>query len=413
MAKRPLWIKGAALIILSLCIWAVTFASSVQAAGLNPSGQPPPVSSDVGSNPTITAAKEYQGMSQNGIETAWQQLVSNYGGFVPTTPDGKWVPEFLAGANGFSLQNWLFGLLRYFFSVLIDNGKLLGAILLLTVLASVLETVQTAFESQVVSKTAFFMVYLTISVLAISSFHSATDYATNAMNNMSDMMIGSMPVFLALVTASGGLTSAAAFHPLIVFIVNFVSYVDVHLVFPLIFFTTVLIMVSQLSGQFKLTQLANLIRTVMLTVLGLGMTAFLGIMSVQGSLSGLADGLAVKSAKFVAGNLIPIIGKAVSDATDSIAGATLLVKNATGLAGAVLVLLICAFPALKILALALIYNGAAAVMQPLGDTPVISLLGTIGKSLTLVFAALVAVGIMFFFTIVIALATTNLSAFVR
>ena len=88
-------------------------------------------------------------------------------------------------------------------------------------------------------------------------------------------------------------------------------------------------------------------------------------------------------------------------------------KNATGIAGAVLVLLICAFPALKILALSLVYNSAAAVMQPLGDTPVIALLGIIGKSLTLVFASLSAVGIMFFFTIVIMLATTNLSAFVR
>ncbi len=359
------------------------------------------------------AAREYQSISQNGIEQAWEKLVNDYGGYVPSVPDGNWVPSFLPGHQGVSLRSLGLGLLRFFFAVLMDNGRLLGAILLLTVLAAVLETVQTAFASQVVSQTAFFVVYLVISVLAVSSFHSATAYATGAMDNMEGLMLGSMPVFLALITASGGLTSAAAFHPLIVFIVNLTGFVVDHLVFPLIFFSTVLLMVSQVSRQYKLTQLAGLIRTVLLTVLGLGMTAFLGVMSVQGALSGLADGVALKSAKYVASNLIPIVGKAVSDATESIAGATLLMKNATGIAGAVLVLLLCAFPALKILALSLVYNGAAAVMQPLGDTPVIGLLGIIGKSLTLVFASLSAVGIMFFFAIVIALSTTNISAFVR
>ena len=394
--------KGKTLILAIFCFFYLLFAVPALANA-----------STTVATPVQEAAKQYQAISQNGIEQAWQQLIAEYGGLVPNTPDGKWIPAFFPDKSGFSISKLLLGLLRFFFGVLIDNGRLLGAILLLTVLSSILETIQTAFESPAVSKTAFFMVYLVISVLAVSSFHSATAYATGAMDNMSGMMMGSMPVFLALVTASGGLTSAAAFHPLIVFIVNLTSYVVVHLVFPLIFFTTVLLMVSQISSQYKLTQLAGLIRTVLLTVLGLGMTAFLGVMSVQGSLSGLADGVTLKSAKFIASNLIPVVGKAVSDASESIAGATLLMKNATGIAGAVLVLLICAFPALKILALSLIYNGAAAVMQPLGDTPIIGLLGIIGKSLTLVFAALSAVGIMFFFTIVIALATTNLSAFVR
>ena len=393
-------------LICLLCLF-VAFPLSVHAQTAPTSAQ------GVTLSPIQMATNQYQSISQNGIEQAWQQLANQYGGFLPSTPDGKWVPSFFPGKNGFSIGKMLIGLLHFFFGVLMDNGRLLGAVLLLTVLASILETIQTAFASQMVSKTAFFMVYLVISVLAVSSFHSATSYASGAMGNMTGMMMGSMPVFLALVTASGGLTSAAAFHPLIIFIVNLTSYVIDHLVFPLIFFTTVLLMVSQISSQYKLTQLAGLIRTVLLTVLGLGMTAFLGVMSVQGSLSGLADGVTLKSAKFIASNLIPVVGKAVSDATESIAGATLLMKNATGIAGAVLVLLICAFPALKILALSMIYNGAAAVMQPLGDTPVISLLGIIGKSLTLVFASLSAVGIMFFFTIVIMLATTNLSAFVR
>ena len=57
---------------------------------------------------------------------------------------------------------------------------------------------------------------------------------------------------------------------------------------------------------------------------------------------------------------------------------------------------LCAFPAIKILTLAFIYNLSAAIMQPLGDSPIIACLQTIGKSLVYVFAALAAVSLMFF-----------------
>ena len=290
MHRFHVFLKGKTLILAMFCIAWFLFIP-MRAYGAVAS-TPPVTSVSTGTqSPFVEATKQYQSISQNGIESAWQQLITQYGGFVPDTPNGKWVPAFFPGQQGFSVRNLALGILRFFFNVLMDNGRLLGAILLLTVLSAILETVQTAFASQVVSKTAFFMVYLVISVLAVSSFHSATAYASDAMGNMTGMMFGSMPVFLALVTASGGLTSAAAFHPLIVFIVNLTGYVIDHLVFPLIFFTAVLLMVSQISSQYKLTQLAGFIRSVLLTVLGLGMTAFLGVMSVQGSLSGIADGV--------------------------------------------------------------------------------------------------------------------------
>lgn len=400
----------------AVCALAVPLfcaATPAYASGTGPgvSGPPPPANS--ASGVASLAEQQYRSLSQNAIEQGWNQLATQYGGYLPAAGQGGFVQDFFPGGRGFSFGEAARGLARFLLNVLWENSRLLGVIVILAVLAAVLETLQSAFESELVARTAVLVVHLALIVLAVTSFKNAIQYAGGAIGNMTAVMFGSLPVLLALITATGGLTSAAAFHPLIVFAVNVVALAVHNWVFPMIVLSTVLALVSAVSDRYKLTELAGFIRTVSLTVLGLGMSAFLGVMATQGSLAGIADGVSLRSVKFVASNLVPVVGKALSDASESIAGASLLVKNATGLASAILLLFICAFPALKILALSLVYGGAAALMQPLGNSPLIAGLSTVGKGLSLVFAALAAVGLMFFFSIVIVVATSNLTAFVR
>jgi stage III sporulation protein AE len=93
--------------------------------------------------------------------------------------------------------------------------------------------------------------------------------------------------------------------------------------------------------------------------------------------------------------------------------ASALLKNTVGIAGVVILLLIVAFPAIKIFVIALIYKFAAAVLQPLGSNSVIQCLDIIGKSIIYVFAALAIVSLMFFLSISIIVAAGNLTLMVR
>ncbi|MNT80505.1 Stage III sporulation protein AE precursor [compost metagenome] len=52
-------------------------------------------------------------------------------------------------------------------------------------------------------------------------------------------------------------------------------------------------------------------------------------------------------------------------------------------------------------------------MQPLGDTPIVSCLHTIGKSMIYVFAALAAVSLMFFLAVTIMLTAGNVTVMMR
>lgn len=186
-----------------------------------------------------------------------------------------------------------------------------------------------------------------------------------------------------------------------------------YVVLPLLFLAAILSIVSTLSEQYKVTKLAQLLRNVSIGILGIYLTIFLGVISVQGATAAVADGIAIRTAKFVTGNFIPVIGRMFTDATDTVITASLLLKNTVGILGVTILILLAAFPAMKILAIAIIYKLAAALLQPLGGGPVISCLDIIGKSIIYIFAALAIVSFMFFLTITVIVAAGNITMMVR
>jgi stage III sporulation protein AE len=226
-------------------------------------------------------------------------------------------------------------------------------------------------------------------------------------------MVAVVPLLLTLLASMGNVVTVSVLHPLIVFMIHTIGTAIYTFVFPLLFFSAVLHIVSALSDKYKVTQLANLLRNIAVGALGVFVTIFLGIVSVQGAGSAAVDGVTIRTAKYVAGNFVPVVGRMFSDASETVIGASLLVKNAIGISGVVIIVMICAFPAIKILTLSLIYNVCAAVLQPLGDNPIIGCLETIGKSMLYVFASLAAVGLMFFLAITIMIAAGNLSVMMR
>lgn len=364
-------------------------------------------------SPTDVMIKEQANrLNTEPVEQYWDKLMKEYGGYFPESKPPTFM-ELLLGTKGISMKSIFKGLLSYVFHEIIINGKLLASIVVLTVFSMILETLQSSFERNTVSKLGYTITYMVLIIIAINSFSVAIGYAKTAISSMIQFMIAIMPLLLTLLASMGNVTSVAILHPLIVFMIHSVGTAIYVFVFPLLFFSAVLHIVSSLSDKFKVTQLANLLRTVSLSMLGVFVTVFLGVISIQGTAGAVRDGVAIRTAKYITGNFVPVVGRLFSDATETVIGASLLVKNAIGLVGVVILVLLCAFPAIKILTLAFIYNLSAALMQPLGDSPIIACLQTIGKSLIYVFAALAAVSLMFFLALTIMITISNVSVMMR
>ncbi|MGC5324411.1 stage III sporulation protein AE [Brevibacillus sp. SYSU BS000544] len=364
-------------------------------------------------NPIDTIVKQQaQHLDTHRVEEFWKKTLEEYKGYLPDIQSPGFVPMIMQDEQ-FTFSSICKGLVKFVFHEIWINGKLLSSIIVITVFAMILESMQNAFERNTVSTVAYSITYLVLMVLAMNSFHLAISYAKDAISDMSDFMLAMIPLVVALLASMGNFASAAMLHPLIVFMINISGILIATIVFPLIFLSALLSIVSLFSERYKVTQLANLLRNVAMGALGSFLTIFLAVISIQGATSAITDGVTLRTAKYVTGNFVPVVGRMFSDAADTVVGASLLVKNAVGLAGVVILLFLCAFPAIKILVLALIYNISSAVLQPLGNSPIITALGTIGKSLLFVFAALATVGLMFFLAITIIITAGNISMMVR
>src|SRR5699024_5668079 len=143
-----------------------------------------------------------------------------------------------------------------------------------------------------------------------------------------------------------------------------------------------------------LTKLFKLLRTLCNWLMGAWLTAFLAVVSVQGLLGAGYDSAAVRTAQYAVDNLMPVVGGDVADTMDALIGSAQLVKNAAGVTGLCLLLLVCVRPLLAILAPLLASRLAAAMIEPVEDGPVARLIDRFGDVLSMLLVVVVASCVM-------------------
>lgn len=326
--------------------------------------------------------------------------------------------DFLALYRGeeqgkFSPGAVLAGFLRYLVREVLGNADLLVKLVVLAVAAALLQNLQSAFDAEGTGKLAYAVVYLTLAGVAVAGFGLAVMTARQVTDSLTGFMLAVLPTLLTVLAGMGGLTSAALFHPIMITLVTTAAATVANIVFPLLFLAAVLEIISGMNDNYKLTNLAGLLKQGATLVMGFTFTIFMGLVGVKGAAGAVADGLAMKTAKFALGSFVPVVGKMFADATDLIFGSTLLLKNALGMLGAAAIFFITAFPLLKILSLSLIYQLAGALVQPAGAGPIAGILGTISKSLQSLFGAVAVVALMFFLSITVIVGAANVAAMAR
>ncbi|HEY2422390.1 MAG TPA: stage III sporulation protein AE [Neobacillus sp.] len=400
--KQRHWLQIIPIVLLLFFFLSIP---SGQAAGNTNETTPPLTAQDL-------VDAQLKTMDLTELKQFWEEVTTKYGGFLPESQKGS-LYDFVKGEKKFSFQQWGKGILKFAFQEFVANGKLLGSLIMLTIFSMFLQSMQNAFEKSSISKVANSIVFMVLVIIALNSFHIAISYTNETIGTMSSFVLALTPLLLALIAASGGLVSAAFFHPVILFLMNMSGLFMQYIILPLLFLAALLSIVSTMSDQYKVTQLAQLLRNWSIGLMGLFLTVFLGVISVQGASAAITDGVTIRTAKFITGNFIPVIGRIFTDATDTVVSASGLLKNTVGIAGVAILLIIVAFPAIKILMIAFIYKFAAAILQPLGGGPIITCLDIISKSVIYVFAALGIVSLMFFLSITVIVAAGNLTMMMR
>lgn len=303
--------------------------------------------------------------------------------------------------------------LRILFKELYQNLSILIRMAVLIVICALLKNLQATFLNDNVSEIAFYVCYIVIVSILLVSFSTAVKMSSTIIDEMVGFMYATVPVLITLLVSGGNITSGGIFQPIMIMVVEVSATIIKNVFIPLIFLSTMLTIVNNISEKIQLTRLAGFIKQITSWALGVVLTIFVAVVSLQGSLGAVIDGVTSKAAKFAISTFIPIVGKTLSDAADTVIGCTLLIKNAAGAAVMIGVLIICIVPLIKIISLVALYKAASALLEPISEKRITTCINDVAGSMLHIFAVTAAVAFMFMISVTALISAGNLSAMLR
>ncbi|HAN95624.1 MAG TPA: stage III sporulation protein AE [Firmicutes bacterium] len=334
-------------------------------------------------------------------------------GYRELVPSLHWRDLTAGATTSRSVGELLALLLQSFLGELSLSLALLRQLLVIGILAALLQRLSTSFGSKMVVDLAFAVCFFVLVLLGLQSFRLAAGIAQETVDTMVSFMHSLLPMLATLLVAVGGVTSAAVFHPLLWALVTTIASLVQHLLLPLILLSTAFSLVSSFSSEFAFPKLGGLLRQAVITILGVMFIVFSGFMVVRGAIAPITDGISLRTAKYLTKAFIPIAGGMFADSLEVVVGGSLLIKNAVGIFGLVMILCLMAAPLLKVLAMVFIYKLVGALLEPISDRRLLQALAVLESSLVLVMIALGTAALMFFLAITILVGIGNLAVFMR
>ena len=217
-----------------------------------------------------------------------------------------------------------------------------------------------------------------------------------------------IPVFFVAVAYAGGSVTALAFYQMVLLVIAAVQWLFLVILLPLIQVYVCLQLVNSLSREDFLSKAAELLETIlewsMRTLLGV----VIGIHMIQGLVLPMVD--SVKSAALRrAVSAIPWVGKGGEAVAQVLLGSGALIKNAIGMAALVVLVMICIIPVVKLGLIALLYQAAAAMLQPAADARLVESILAVSSGTRLVMRLVIHTLVLFMLTLAIICAVSNAS----
>lgn len=279
--------------------------------------------------------------------------------------------------------------------------KLAISIVTIVIICSLLKNLQDAFSDESISEVAFYACYALIIMILSKSFIISISVAREVITNIADFMGALLPILVTMIGVSGGMTQMATLDPIVLIAVIFIPRLYSNFIIPMILMGFVLEFANNLSKEHKITNLCNLLKQCTVWFQGIIITLFIGLLTIRGITSSTIDAVTLKTAKFAVDNFIPIVGKAFSDAITSVAGYSLIIKNAISSIGLVVIILMLLYPIIKLVMMTFIYKLSSALIEPISDSRITKALEAAGNSMTLITSCVLTVSLMFFILIAI------------
>lgn len=210
------------------------------------------------------------------------------------------------------------GIFALFGKEVLNSITVLGSIIVIIIIHSILRSISEGLENKSISQITYYVQYILIVTLVMTNFAQIIDMVKDSVQNLVAFMDCLIPILMTLIMTTGSIASAGLLQPIIVFMVTFIGNFINSIVLPLVLVSTALGIISKVSDRMQIDKLSNFFKSSVVWILGVVLTLFVGIVSLEGTLSSNVDGITAKTTKAAVSSFIPVVGKILGDAVDTV-----------------------------------------------------------------------------------------------
>lgn len=288
----------------------------------------------------------------------------------------EYIGNIINGQSPFSFEEAGKYILEGIRDNIVQEKNIYIYLVIIALMGALIANFSKLLQGKKVAETAFYMVYmLFFSILAVS-FTQLCNVASETLENVFDFIKIFSTAYFTCIAFTNGSMAGSVFYEFTLVMMSVTSYVVIKFALPAVQFYFFLRIASQISEEDVFSGLAKLIKDIVSTGLKTMFGIIMGVNVVQGLIVPVAAE-AKNSIIVKMGSSIPGIGNTIGSVASTVLCAGKLVKNAVGIAGIIVVIIICVIPLVKLVAGKFVYQIISAFIQPVSDKRIVNCLDAV------------------------------------
>ncbi len=305
--------------------------------------------------------------------------------------------------NAGSVWEAILGLI---FDELLNFLPLIATIIAVAILSGMIGDLRGA-NSKSIADITHFVCYGVIIILVVSACTSILTLTSNTLQGLKNQIDVAFPILLTILTAIGGTSSVSVYQPAVALFSGTIMQIFTLVLMPLFIFSLVFTVISNLSSSVKLEKFSSFFNSLFKWITGAVFTIFMGFLIIQGITAGSLDTVSIRTAKYAIRSYIPILGGYLSEGFNVIMASSILIKNAIGASGLLLMFSSVIVPVVEIVLLMLCLKLTAGILEPLTDSRISNFISGVAKSLIMPIVLIIGVAFMYLIFMGLIICTGN------
>lgn len=349
---------------------------------------------------------QLSGIDFSGLENILNNLDKSSNGLFSGSSFLNMVKRFINGENSNLYSNFFTYALSVIFNDVLNFVPLIAVIVVIAIIYSLISQFSTG-NNKSIENLIHIVCFSSIAVIVLKMVASTILEVSSTITLIENQMEIIFPIILTLISAIGSVVTASTFQPILAVLTVGITKLFTMVLVPIFIFSIIFGVVGNISKTVRMEKFSKFFSSLFNWLVGIIFTIFISFLTIQGLTVSTIDTISFKTAKFAIKSYLPL-GSYLSDGIGLIIASSVLIKNAIGATGLVLLFATIFAPIMKIVVLMLLLKLVSSIIETLCNEQISNFLFSVSKSLNMLNICLIAIGFMYLVSVSILMCCSNI-----